>query len=181
MTILGTTSNKANTLSGTAFADAITAGAGADTIDGNAGADIISGGAGADTFVYNTADSVASSAQVFAGANLAAGDTITFGSGVDVINDFTAGVAGDLFDGANAAAIPTTGIGVAVAAGGMITNTTYFVSGAWDGTTFTAAADGTGADTLIVEGETDDALAASVDAIVLVGVDSADLVAANFI
>jgi hemolysin type calcium-binding protein len=176
--IKGTTGTEVNTLTGTILADAITAGAGDDVIDGNAGADIISGGDGVDTFMHTAGDSVASTAQVFAGANVAAGDTITFGSGVDVINDFTAGASGDIFDGALAAAVPTTGIGVAHATGFVAG--TWFLSGAWNGSTFTAAADGTGADTLIVEGDVGADISADTDVVILVGVDSDDFVAANF-
>ncbi len=170
-----------NAITGGAGVDTINAGAGADVIDGNGGADNITLGGGVDTFNFAAGDSVASTAQTFAGANLAANDTITFGNSLDIIQDFAAGASGDLFNGANAGA-PTTGIGVAVAAG-FAAGTTYFVSGNFNTGTgvFTATADGAGADTLIVEGAAATALGASTNAVMLIGVDSDDLVAANFI
>jgi hypothetical protein len=66
---------------------------------------------------------------------------------------------------------------------GDTSGTMYFLSGAFNTSTgvFTIAANGAGADTLIFEGDAGANLAAVNDAIVLIGVDSDDLVAANII
>lgn len=164
--------------------DTIVGTAGANTITGGAGADSITGGAGADTIVQGLADSVASTASVFAGATVAAADTITFGAGVDVINDFVAGAGGDVLDVLVAGA-PTTLIGETVA---NLTGAqeVFFVSGAYNAVTgvFTIAADGAGADTAIVQADNgvaaSDALTTNSSIVVLVGVDSDNLVAGNF-
>ena len=168
------------TIVGSIEIDTVVAGAGADVIDAGKGADTITGGDGADTFTFNSADSVALSASTFAGATFATSDTITFGNGVDVITDFKAGTGNDKFDGANAGAKPTTAIGVATNAG-LAGGTTYFLSGAWSTSDkkFTIAADGTGADTMILEGDGGN-VTANDDITILVGVDSDDFVAANF-
>lgn len=151
------------------------------TIDAKAGADAITLGSGKDTIITTEGESVASTATTFAGANLAVGDTITFGNGVDTITGFTAGATGDVLKGVDAAALPTTGIGVAVATG--FQGDTFFVSGAFNSGTgvFTVAADGAGADTMILDVENHAADLATVDdAVILIGVDSDDLNAANF-
>jgi hypothetical protein len=198
-----TVDSDALTITGTGGADSITTGLGADTISGGAGNDTITGGAAADSItggaggdsivltetgtnsdqvVMVEGDSVAPSATSFAGATAAAADTITFGSGVDTITGFTAGASGDILDGVDAAALPTTGIGVTVATG--FTGDTFFLSGAFAASTgiFTIAADGTGADTLILDVENHGAnnISAVNDAVVLIGVDSDDLHADNF-
>ena len=60
---------------------------------------------------------------------------------------------------------------------------TYFLSGNYDSTTglFTTTIDGVGTDTLIYEGINADALTDSASAVILVGVDSEDLAASNFV
>jgi Ca2+-binding RTX toxin-like protein len=195
-------STAVNTFTGGAFADVITGsagndvlvgGAGKDTISGGAGTDNITGGIGADnmtggtgvdTFNGTLTSSVASSATAIAGATLAAGDTLTFGNGVDVITDFTAGAGGDVLENTAAAvAAIATGIGQNVTTGFATATTNYFVSGTYNATTgsFTVSADGVGADSMIVFGDaTPTALAASTHNIILVGVDTDNLVAANF-
>jgi len=166
-------------------ADYIVGSAVANTITGGAGADTIDGGAGADRVVQGLTDSVARTASTFAGAAVAAADTITFGNRVDVISGFVAGAAGDVLDVLVAGA-PTSLIGETVAdltAGQEV----FFVSGAYNATTrvFTIAADGTGADTAIVQADNavaaSDALTTNASIVILVGVDSDNLVAANFI
>jgi len=193
-----------NTFTGGAFADVITGSAGDDVLVGNGGKDTISGGAGVDAITggigadnmtggtgvdtFNQASldvSVAASTTAFAGATVAAGDTLTFGNGVDVITDFTAGAAGDVIN-ALVAGLPTTLIGETVAdltAGAE----TFFASGAYNASTglFTITADGSGADTLIVQANTataaSDSLLTNSSYIVLVGVDSDNLVAGNIL
>ncbi len=131
-------------------ADVITAGGGADTITGGTGADTITLGAGVDTVIQADGASVARTADNVS-TNFADGDTITFGNGVDrIVSGFTAGAGGDRLDvGTAGAAI--TGIGVAEAT--MTASKTLFLSGAFVTATgvFTIAADGVGADTLIVD------------------------------
>ena len=177
-------------IDGSALADDITGnnsnneirgGNGNDTITGSGGSDDLVGNAGDNTFVQGTADSVAADSVNLAGATFAGGDIIDFSSGVDVIADFTAGVEADVLDlvvGTQA----VTAIGVASAA--LAAGTNYFLSGSFNDITgdFTVAADGAGADTLIVQGYagvgTD--ITTNTSSIVLVGVDSDNLAAANF-
>jgi len=179
----------ADTINGNAGNDILSGGNGADTIDGGLGADNITDGAGGDTIttgangdtVNMTVDSVAATSTNFAAATVAVGDTMTFGNGVDVITDFTAGTGGDILNSANAGA-PTTLVGKIVA--DITENTTFFASGTWDAAskTFLVLADGSGADTMIIENETtaaSDSLLTNSTAIILVGVDSDNLLAAN--
>ena len=66
----------------------------------------------------------------------------------------------------------------------MTENTIFFLSGAFSGTTFTIAADGTGADTLVFENETtaaNDDLDTVNNMLLLSGVDSDDLTATTFV
>jgi len=170
----------ADALTGGAGADTIVGGAGADAITGGTGADSMTGGSGADTYVEADGTSVAASSSSLS-TNVAAGDSLVFGNGVDIITDFTAGTGGDVID-ALVAGLPITGIGVAAAAGFVAANT-YFLSGSWDSSTktFVVLADGTGADTAIINGKAATALSANTSIVILVGVDSDDLVAANVI
>jgi len=184
--ITGTTA--ANTIVGTSGGDTINGNGGNDTITGGAGADSLTGGSGVDTYVQGAASSVASSGGVLAGATYAALDTIVFGSSLDVISNFTAGASGDALDVTTAGAA-TTLIGKTAAGNAAYNGVTYFASGAYNaGTkTFTLAADGAGADTLIYIGtnatsfSASGAAGANTSAIVLQGVNSANLVAANFV
>jgi hypothetical protein len=179
-------------ITGGAGADVITGGDVADQITGGAGADNITGGAGADSIVLTDTDnavdtvnlvegdSVKYTAATFAGATVAAGDTITFGNGVDTITGFDP-TDGDILRGVDAAELPDTGIGVATATG--FADDTFFLSGAYNAGTgvFTVAANGAGADTMILDVENNTgALSAVDDIVILIGVDSDDLGAANF-
>ena len=162
------------------------------TIQGALGADYVIAGLGVDTFLFanlvGTAggDGVTASASGIGGGIATvheADETLTFGNGVDIISGFTAGAGGDILKGLDGAAAPTTALGLAAGAStGMAAGTTYFLSGNYVQSTgvFTIKADGTGTSTLIIEGE---ATAATVNTniVLLVGVNSADLVAANFI
>ena len=80
--------------------DTLVGGAGADTtIDGGVGADTLTGGSGDDNFVNTYGQGVSATALIdattglamAATVTLAVGDSITFGNGVDIITDFTAG------------------------------------------------------------------------------------------
>ena len=165
---------------GTDEVDYIVGSADANKITGGAGNDVMTGGAGVDTFVQAAAASTVLSAETVTEAAVAAAETITFGNGVDVITDFTAGNGGDILD-AQFAGLPTSALGTDQTAN--TSGTMYFLSGTFVSSTgvFTIAADGAGADTLIFEGDAGADLSAVDDAIVLVGVDSDDLVAANVI
>jgi S-layer protein len=159
----------------------------ANTITGGAGADDMTGGKGVDTFVFGATDSIAASATNAAVAGDATeyevGDTITFGNGVDIVTDFTAGEGGDVLKGVDAGA-PTSAIDVALATTtGLAAGTTYFLSGTYVASTgvFTVTADGaTGSSTLIIEGA-GNAVTANTEMVLLVGVDSDSLVAANLV
>jgi Ca2+-binding RTX toxin-like protein len=181
-----------NVLDGGAGNDTIVGGASADTaITGGFGADNITGGAGDDNFVQTNLHGVTATAVIDASTGnamaatvtFAVGDSIVYGNGVDVYTDFTAGGTVDDIDTFVAGAA-TSLVGVAhdqLNAADDIN----FLSGSWNQSTltFTITADGVGADTLIVS--IDESVAESIDntanAFILVGVDSDDLVAADFI
>ncbi len=101
------------------------------------------------------------------------------------MNGFTAGAGGDVLDLDTATAAVTL-IGADQTDLGAVAN--YFVSGSFNASTgvFTVAADGTGSDTLIIDqaanggANVDITTAGNIDdAVVLVGVDTDNLVAAN--
>ena len=109
------------------------------------------------------------------------GETITFGAGADVITDFS--VSLDFISGMDAALVPTAGLEVALGSTtGYAAGTTYYFSGAYVKSTgiFTLAANGAGADTLILEGS-GASPTVSTDYVILVGIDSDNLLATNFI
>jgi hypothetical protein len=192
------TNNGNDTVKPGAGTNNITMGAGADTFDGsgfagvngvNGGihADTMTGGTGIDTYIFAAADSVAPSSIVTAGANLAAGDVVYYANGVDVITNFTttSATADDIINGPTGGSNPTTVIGVAHANLNNAGALDMFASGAWDSVakTFTLTADGLGADTLFLRtaggADVSDSLATTTSTIVLVGVDSDNLLAAN--
>lgn len=179
-----TTGEGDDTITGSNNRDTIVTGTGTDSVTAGNGADTVTLGSGKDTVVQTAGQSVVSSAQSFAGVNLASGDTITFATGsagsVDVIKGFTAGANGDELDTANTG-MATSGIGEAVA--DFNANTTFFISGNYNETTglFSVTANGIGSDTLVYEGADAQTLAQNTSGVVLVGVDSDDLVAANFV
>jgi hypothetical protein len=122
ISILG--SNGADVLRGSTVADAISAGSGNDELDGGAGGDVWAGGAGADVFgSLIAADDFANSAAALGvaasasglTATVAAGQTITFGTGiiginnVDRVTDFVSGT--DKLDVVTGATAPTSIIG----------------------------------------------------------------------
>ncbi len=189
-------------LTGGAGNDTIVGGEGADTtINGGIGADTLTGGAGDDNFVQAFAQSVvatsvmdASTGQAMAaGAAITAGDYLIFGNGVDVITDFTAGGTVDdiAVGGAVGATAATSALTLAEnaldgTAGGGGTDDILFLSGTWDAASskFTVLANGTGADTMVVDVDADtvgQSLITSSSLSILIGVDSDDLAAADFI
>jgi Ca2+-binding RTX toxin-like protein len=181
----------ADTINGNAGNDILSGGNGADTINGGLGSDNITDGAGGDAITTGAnqdtvnagTDSVAATSTNFAGATVAVGDTMTFGNGVDVVTDFTAGSGGDILNVTNATEVTLVGETVA----DLTNTTTFFASGTWDAAskTFLILADGSGADTMVIENPAavaaQDALTTNPTAVILVGVDSDDLVAANIV
>jgi len=181
-------------ITGGTAADALLGGAGADTIDGGAGSDAITGGTGADsmtggsgvdTYDVSTAGyawGVAASSTSFAGATVAAGDSLTFGNGVDVITDFTAGTGGDILNVISGTESTLIGETVADLTAGA---ETFIASGSWVSAskTFVIMAAGTGTDTMVVSTANatvvSDALTTNTSIIILVGVDTDDIVAGN--
>lgn len=176
-------SDVANIIIGGTGADTIVAGNGADTVDAGTGNDTITltetaANSAVDAVIQGDSDSTAPSAKTTADAgNFAANDTLTFGNGVDVIYGFTAGK--DTIDVTTAGAAITA---IGVAENALTANKTLFLSGDFVLATgvFTIKADGAGADTLIFD-TADTDIMANDNAIVLVGVDSADLVAGTFV
>ena len=105
------------------------------------------------------------------------------GNGVDIITDFTAGgTTDDLNTLTSGAATSALGIAHDTLAGA---DDIQFLSGAFNtaNNTFTISADGAGADTMIID--IDQSATANIDAslgiTILQGVDSDNLVAADFI
>jgi hypothetical protein len=179
-----------DTFIGNSADDVLKAGAGTtNSLTGGAGDDAYTLGSGVDTVVQaaNGAGTVASATTITASAAIAIGHTITFGNGVDVVTGFTAGVGGDVIDHTDGA---STALGTALGKteNALTDDSLYFLSGSFATATgkFTITADGAGADTLIIQADngthanTSDIMEND-SIIVLVGVDSDDLVdASNF-
>lgn len=186
-----------NTLAATP-GDSLTGGLGKDTINANGAvtaADTVNGGVNADSItlgthtglsdqvLYANGDSLLYTA-ITTGATIQSGDTITFGNGVDVVTGFVAGAGNDVvFTGAGAPGLISSLIGGTVLTATAAADVSY-LSGAYNTLTgvFTVAADGVGADTLIVVGGVggEAAFGLSTSDILLVGVNSATLNAGNF-
>lgn len=166
--------------------DYIVGSSGVNTINADDGGDVVLLGTGADIYVLAAGDSVVYTATSDANNAFAATETITFGNGVDVIaSGFTAGAGGDVLDTGATAAAPTSGLAATLADNtDGVADTIYYLSGAYVASTgvFTIAANGAGADTLIWTNvnAANDTKATINTWVVLVGVDSDDLVAANF-
>ena len=183
-------SDAANVINGGTGADTIIAGNGADTIDAGTGADTITltetaANEVVDALTQAAGDSVVATAKSAGMADttaIAATDTLTFGNGVDTITGFNAGAGGDTLDVGTAGAAIT---GIGVDENDLTASKTLFFSGAYDAATgvFTIAADGAGADTMIMDttdaGDRD--VLATDSVVILIGVDSDDLHADNFI
>jgi Ca2+-binding RTX toxin-like protein len=166
-----------DSLSGLGGADSILDGSGQDDITAGAGADevTLSSNSERDNINQEASDGVAASATGFQGAAFAVGDTITFGNGVDVVNNFLAGASA----GADQLAIGTT-VSTSLLGGATGARTIGWLSGNYDSVThvFTVTANGSGSDTLVLKGS--DLSAGTSRAVLLVGVDSDQLVDSNF-
>ena len=152
-------------------ANSITTGAGADSIT------LYTNFSSVDTITIGASDSKVMTANTTTGL-IAAGQTITFGNGLDTITNFNAAV--DVLNvGTGGAAV--TGVGLDEAA--FTATKTIFFSGAYAGGVFTIAGDGLGADTLLLDTTVlaDQNIATADTWVLLVGVDSDTLVPASFI
>jgi len=192
-----TTGNGADVVSLGAGNDTVNAGAGNDTITNTSGTGAITGGIGSDTFTGGTgvetyvqgfAVSTAPTAFSIAagiGGAIAAGDSLTFGNGVDVINSFGTTTDDIINVAANVGAtLATSALAGRNANDLAAADDIQFLSGAWDAAaqTFTITNNGLGADTLILDidnGAASDNISTSQGLTVLVGVDSDNLAAAN--
>jgi|LakMenE01Jun11ns_1017448.scaffolds.fasta_scaffold9936778_3 Ca2+-binding RTX toxin-like protein len=149
-----------------------------DRVAGGVDADSLSGSFGQDTFVQGTLDSVASTGGTFSNLpTFTSGETIVFGNGLDIISDFTAGTLGDQLD-LDSASSAISAIGVSIAS--LVSGTNYYLSGSYTGNVFTISADGSGLDTLIIQG-TGAAFSSNAASVLLSLVNSNNLVAGNFI
>jgi hypothetical protein len=179
-----------DTFIGNSADDLLKAGGGTtNSLTGGAGDDTYTLGSGIDTVVQaaDNSSTAASASTITASAAIAVGQTITFGNGVDVVTGFTAGVGGDVIDHTDDASTAlTTALGETEDS--MTDDTLFFLSGNFTTSTgkFSITADGAGADTLIIQvdatthADTQDIMEND-GIIVLVGVDSDDLVdASNF-
>jgi len=173
-------------LVGSALRDTISGAGGDDNITGGTGTDTLTGGDGRDTFNQTALDSaVASTTNVALGTAFAAAQTITFapitGSAVpnvDIIGGFTAGDTGDIL---NLDSITAAVTGIGVGNNALVAGTNYFLSGNFTlGTgVFTITGNGLGSDTLIIQGNGGGIFTANASSIVLLGVNSNNLVGAN--
>jgi hypothetical protein len=173
-------------LVGSALRDTISGAGGDDNITGGTGTDTLTGGDGRDTFNQTALDSaVASTTNGAPGTAFAAAQTITFapitGSAVpnvDIIGGFTAGDTGDIL---NLDSITAAVTGIGVGNNALVAGTNYFLSGNFTlGTgVFTITGNGLGSDTLIIQGNGGGIFTANASSIVLLGVNSNNLVGAN--
>lgn len=173
----------ADTLIGGTRADILAGGAGADTLTGGAGPDRMDVGVdnAIDTINLSTlSNSVVSTGNSLTIGNISIGNTITYANGIDIIDNFDA-ANGDIIDVSTVfgpMGILNTQYGTSWA---FILGANYYLSGAFNEATrvFTVMANGAGPDTLLIQGEggtffTNDS------SVILLGVNSNDLTAANF-
>jgi Ca2+-binding RTX toxin-like protein len=160
--------------------DSLLGGNGADRINGGTGSDSLTGGANADRFVQGTADSTAPTA-ISAAGNFTVGMTITFGNSLDIITDFAAGggAAGEFLDIQGNGVLPTSALGLSPDA--LVSGTNYRLSGTFSSNVFTIAANGAASSsTLIIQG-LGGLFSANASSVLLSGVNSNNLVSANFV
>ena len=163
-----------DSLRGGAGNDTLLGNDGIDTLLGGNGSDSLTGGAGVDTFTQGSTDSVQ---PTIIPGTFTDGNTITFGNGLDIISDFTAGTLGDKLDLDSSSSV-ISGIGVLTSS--LVSGTNYYLSGSYSGNVFTISADGVGSDTLIMQG-TGAAFSSNASSVLLGLVNSNNLVAGNFI
>ncbi len=177
------------TLTGTDDPEILVAGVGSQTITGGEGADVLTGGAGADTFVFAAVDAGAvntgaagdnTSAVIVADTSIDSNVGTTFGADADVVATQTGRVevitdiaVGDIINLGNAdiaAFADNLDTGVAQA----LDDEASVISGNYNATTglFTAAA--VGPDSVIIWDTDATDAAATFNAVILVGVTSAE-------
>ena len=138
----------ADTIAGGTGNDTIVASAGVDQITAGGGADSVAlDGAGADTGFQASGASVKYTAETMTAASMVAGETMTFGNGVDVYTGWTDNT--DLFD------TETAGLQGTLAAGADLENLAateknYLIRGAWNSTTKVFTQADAGADGLVI-------------------------------
>ena len=145
------------------------------TITGGSGADVITAGASKDTFVQ-AKDTSVTPTTIRLSSKIAAGDTLTFANGVDIIQGFG---SNDVIKGGSSTATSVFGSGTdSVSTDGE----TCYLSGNFVDNTFTVTDNGVGADTLvfIANGTKLSAANQLSGAVVLVGVNSDNLSNNNF-
>ena len=107
--------------------------------------------------------------------------TITFGNSLDIITDFVAGggAAGEFLDIQGSGVLPTSALGLSPDA--LASSTNYRLSGTFSSNVFTIAANGAaGSSTLIIQG-LGGLFSANASSVLLSGVDSDNLLTANFV
>jgi len=147
----------ADTFIGNSGDDVLKAGGGAtNSLTGGAGDDAMYGGSGTDTIVQAADDSstAASATTITASGAIAAGQTLTFGNGVDLVHSFTPGIGGDVIDHTDGASNALTSA-IGKTENALTDDTLYFLSGNYVTSTgvFTITADGTGTDTMIIQAD----------------------------
>lgn len=169
-----------STITGSAGDETIIGGTQSDTLAGTGGNDVINAGASADTvdasgavvqIVQASGDSVARTAETVTVHNIANAETMTFGSGVDVIAGFTSGA--DKLDVATANNYIAFGNGSD--ASNLTANNNYSVRGDWNsGSGVFTLNFGGGADLLVVTNAANADLdsAAQTSIVILTGVTS---------
>jgi Ca2+-binding RTX toxin-like protein len=184
-----------DTISGNGGSDTINAGAGNDVISDGAGQDTITAGDGADTITLGSdsqadrvvqgtiTESIASTSNTLSGA-VVAGQTLTFGNSLDIVQNFQASGTGYDVVAVRVAGTPTSLVTAAPTFSSLAANTTYYASGNYNTLTgtFTITANGAGADTLVVQTSGSGTnLSTNASALLLQGVVSSTLSGANFV
>ena len=135
---------------------------------------------------------MAASATSLAGAAIAAGDTLTFANGVDLVYNWTAGSDNIATgDGANIAVTAIGATANALAGAGVVADINYFLSGSYDTATkvFTIMTDGVGSDMLIMNAQdpgndganANDDISTIANMTIFIGVDTDDIAAGDFV
>lgn len=120
-----------DTISAGFLADLLVGGEGSDSLTGGGGVDALTGGNGADLFIQTTG----------AAATIVSGPSVTFGTGVDYVTDFSA-TQGDVLQG-DGTVLMSTSIQTMDA---LAANGTYLFRGDWNAGTKTFGINGTGDD-----------------------------------
>ncbi len=138
--------------------DTLIGGAGDDVLIGGKGADILTGNAGADTFVFFQGDSPLLSGMQLAGPTVdAAGSTLSFAHGLDIITDFSGGDQIQL----NPGALLNYLADASQAADGLLADQSYHaVQGNYANGTFTVNAAG-GSTLVVYDGDNSSNVAAT--------------------